>query len=827
MSRRDRLLLLAWVVAVGCGGGGNGDGKGDGDSPPEPEPPDDVIVPETTNVLTSGDLQYLSNAAPDLAYLEFSGADTLPSVDAEDVIVADVFPPQLPYGLLRRVTAVERSGGKLVLHTEQASLADAIERGTLDEEFVLDPDAVVRQGGWDTRDNHIGFVFALNDVALYDADGDASTTADRVSLDGNFAFRPMLKLEIDIDGFVLQKLLFEIGSEQQASIRITAGREASFDEQRVLEEIELAPITFSIGPVPVVLIPRILLLVGVDGTVTAELTAGVQADSTVGIGFGYQNGSWSPTSDLDADATFDVPAFREGAKGSARAWAGPRVELAAYGVAGVYGQLRGFVRGDVDVMANPWWTLSAGVDASAGAFLRVLDTTVADYETDPVTVEIQLADAGGPAPAGQVDVLTWARSFAGDNTDSPIQVLPTRDGGSLVVGSSSSFSQAPVDAWVLKLDALGQISWQRVYEDVGTALAVVDHPDGGYLLVTGAVGTGADELALVRIDDNGDVLGADQLTSAVGGLTASGLVARKDDFVVAGAVGTGSGADFWIASVDRDGTLRWSRAVGGDQGEFVNGFAVGDDGSIVAAGDTHSFGVSFNGQWVVKLDADGGVVWQAAYDGPGNELATAVVQGDDGGYRIVGHTLGDALVTDLGPGGDIRGATLYDAGTPYEEAYHALGTDDGGLIIAGKHGLGNDADVWLLRLTPDYEVLWTTAYGGPMRDVAGGTIQYAQVSRSLAATDDAGYLLIANSNSFGDDFSDIWVGKVSDTGTIDFDPGSSTDRTSLPGSFESYPISRAPTNAPPYEVSVTREPIEVDTLTPAPVVKTQGSPPDP
>lgn len=845
--RQNRVLAPCLVVLLlgavsGCpatGVDGNGNSNGGGNDNGAGPANGEVIIPQTTKLLDSEDIDALASASPDLSQLVFSrDTRTLEQLATGDVVVCGVHGDLLPYGMLRKVITVDRDAGQVVVQTVQASLTEAIERGALDETVLLDPNTIVkrttmgRAGGRSFfrsasgLEGSQGFVFAINDYELYDADGDASTKGDRVWVDGNFSFAPEMGFALDIDGFELQTLTFEIGAEQQASIRVTAGREATFAESEILEEIELTPITFSIGPIPVVLVPRIQFRIGVDGTVTADLTAGVQADATVRVGFGYQNGGWGPTSDFDSGASFDAPNFRDGSKGSARVWAGPRAELAAYGIAGVYGELRGFVRADVDAAADPWWKLSAGVEALAGVFIRIFDQSIAEYETDPLGESIDLADAGGPAPSDRPEVITWARSFGGadrDNAENPVAVLATPDGGCLVAGGTNSFTSSPGDAWIIKLDRLGQVSWQRAIEDQNNALGAALHPEGGYVILTGTVGTGASLAHVIRLDDNGDAVWGYRY-AADKALTGYGLLASGSTFVVGGIYGSGTDSDFWFATLDGSGQVAWSKAIGGDSSEQVDGLALSQDGGVVGVGPTHSFGVSFNGSWAVKLGADGQTAWQYSFDGEGNEWVHAVVADPDGNYKFVGRTGADALVIKLGAGGQLQSSAIYDAGSPYEEAFSALGTPDGGLLIAGNTGLSNESDLWLMRLTPQLEVLWTTSYGGPLREEAGGTIQYGAVSTPLAQAGDEGFFVLANTTSFGAAFYDAWVQKISGTGTITYDDGSTAASTSLAGSFEDYDIESAPTSAASVDVALQVTPIEMNLYTPAPRIVVQATP---
>jgi hypothetical protein len=633
-------------------------------------------------------------------------------------------------------------------------------------------------------------------------------------------------LDIEIDFFKLNKLVFEIGSEQQSSIQIKADREASFSKEYLVYEVTLTPITFSIGPVPVVLIPIIKLLIGVDGKVSAEMTTGLTADARVRIGFGYQNGGFAPTSELSTQGEFDVPNFLDGARANARAWAGPHVELAAYGVTGLQGTLRGQVRAEVDAGADPWWHLYAGVQALAGVFINIFGLELVDYETPVVTKEVELKKADGPAPShSSTGPTLWARSLGGNNIDFPVAITTTKDGGSLFVGATNSFSSTPTDTWIVKLDALGHVGWQRAIEDADPATAVYQTDDEGFLLATGSVGTNADKIHLVRLDPNGDLVWA-RRWSAAKELAPTKLVRAKDGgFLLAGGYGALDQRDFLLVKFDDKGSVLWSKAYGGDKEERADGLLV-DGNAILLAGATHSFGVSFNGQWVLKLDDTGGVLWQEAIDGAGNELAHSVVSDGSGGYFIVGSTLEKGLVTRLSGDGAISWSNTYDAGTQYDEVFDGVASKDGGLFLAGKTDLAEKSNTWLLRLTAAGQVLWSISYGGLLEDSAGGTSAYAGVSRALQLTADGGLLCASSSFSFTDQTApDAWIFKVSENGIMAFDAASGAKSTNLSGQYKNYNQTRVPTAVVPANVSISSTNESIKLFSTSATVKRQAGPP--
>lgn len=83
----------------------------------------------------------------------------------------------------------------------------------------------------------------------------------------------------------------------------------------------------------------------------------------------------------------------------------------------------------------------------------------------------------------------------------------------------------------------------------------------------------------------------------------------------------------------------WSKVYGGSSTDYFQDICPTNDGGHVAAGWTNSYG---RGQdvWVVKLDADGNVLWQKAYGTSGAEEARtrhSIQQVGDGGYIVAAN----------------------------------------------------------------------------------------------------------------------------------------------------------------------------------------------
>ena len=73
----------------------------------------------------------------------------------------------------------------------------------------------------------------------------------------------------------------------------------------------------------------------------------------------------------------------------------------------------------------------------------------------------------------------WAKTYGGSAWDKFTSIQQTMEGGYIVAGRSSSFGTAHHDTWVVKLDANGNISWEKWYDSNGLSEAPYYSTDNG------------------------------------------------------------------------------------------------------------------------------------------------------------------------------------------------------------------------------------------------------------------------------------------------------------------------------------------------------------
>ncbi|WP_420603387.1 hypothetical protein [Flagellimonas sp.] len=363
---------------------------------------------------------------------------------------------------------------------------------------------------------------------------------------------------------------------------------------------------------------------------------------------------------------------------------------------------------------------------------------------------------------GEVD---WIKNYGGSGEDTAQKVIQTTDGGYAVLGFSNSTDGDITgkatdvnDYWLLKLDADGNLQWNKTYggskDDRGQS--VIQTADGGFAIVgyamsddgDGSNNEGFHDNWILRLDVSGNILweksfgfsghdhSYDVIQTADGGFFFSGFL----DVTSSGGNGNdGKGSyltrhgvgEFWGTKLDANGNLQWRRYFGGTNNDRSFGVVQANDGSFVLTGasESNDFDIKNpNGSydfWVIKVSDKGELLWEKSFGGSGIDKAYDIVKTNDGGYVIAGNTFS----TD---------------------------TD-----ISKNNG---ESDVWLIKIDTNGNLVWEKTYGGTAFDAA----------RGIGLTADGGFVIAGNSKSSDGDATenqgenDLWIIKTDAQGAIEY-----------------------------------------------------------
>lgn len=333
--------------------------------------------------------------------------------------------------------------------------------------------------------------------------------------------------------------------------------------------------------------------------------------------------------------------------------------------------------------------------------------------------------------------IVWQKTIGGNAMDVVYSLQQTSDGGSILGGYSNSNasgeksenSRGGVDAWIVKVDASGNLVWEKTYGGSGDDFltSIKETPDGGFI-----VGMGS----------NSNISG-DKTENSRGGL------------------------DFWILKLNAFGELDWQKTYGGAQPDFdTNVFPTTDGGYFVTgysdSGISGDKSVPSNGQrdyWVLKLNSSGEINWQKAIGGSTMDRLIVSIQTADGGYMLGGHSdsnisgdksensrgLFDNWLVKLNADGSIEWDKTY-GGNDNDLVRDIIQIEDGFMVGGYSHsGISGDKtgelrgviDYWVYKINYDGNMVWQKTIGGSQTDYL----------RTIRRKSDGNYLVTGYSNS--------------------------------------------------------------------------------
>lgn len=229
--------------------------------------------------------------------------------------------------------------------------------------------------------------------------------------------------------------------------------------------------------------------------------------------------------------------------------------------------------------------------------------------------------------------LLWERTWGGPDSDESLAVAAAPDGSAYIAGTATSFGPSSSGLFVVKFDSLGNLVWQRISDGAaGNAVAV--GPDGSVY----AAGTtprpdpiGNFDVVALKITSVGNLIwqrtyASGEVADPRGGMT----VASDGAAYLAGAIQTvkSDRADIaaLIVKLSANGDLLFDKQFAGRGGETATGVAVApDDATVYVAGTTTSFGGGSQDAFILHLAPTGKKLLDAVtWGGTGFEEGSGV-----------------------------------------------------------------------------------------------------------------------------------------------------------------------------------------------------------
>ena len=376
--------------------------------------------------------------------------------------------------------------------------------------------------------------------------------------------------------------------------------------------------------------------------------------------------------------------------------------------------------------------------APAHESLRAHDAAVS-------ATSVSLPTSGDLAPEEQA-----AFALGGPLADGARAVSPFED-GFVLVGYTFSFGEGRSDMLIACLDAEGTPRWARTFGGPGCEYAndVCIARDGGILVVgsTTSAGAGTEDVLLVKLDSQGQLLWA----KTFGGPSADagfGLCETANgDLVLCGVTESfGDGrSDLYVVRTSSDGGALWSSPYG--QTGYDRGTRVteSNDGGLLIVGGAAQGAGNYN-MMLTKLSETGEKLWTRSFGGASYNVASGVAETEEGRIVVVGS--GDVEGTDLmdvelsgcNAAGLVEWTTKTGPSRSYDYGQSLMVESDGQIIVCGvtNYPATGMNDVWILRFSGEGDLLSDQRIGGDGTDWASDLCRLGSQVIVVGFTDSAG-----------------------------------------------------------------------------------------
>jgi gliding motility-associated-like protein len=306
-------------------------------------------------------------------------------------------------------------------------------------------------------------------------------------------------------------------------------------------------------------------------------------------------------------------------------------------------------------------------------------------------------------------IIQWEKSFGGTSWEVPYTAFQLSNGRYIVAGLTTSIDGDVVgnhgnDGWILNLDTNGTLIWQKCLGGSTTDIIndIQETLDGQIVLagfsnsIDGDVlgNHGGGDAWIVKVDTVGNIIWQ-KCVGGTGGEVARSILQTVDgSFIVSGStnsidgdvIGNNGNQDAWIFKLDSLGSLIWQKCMGGTNEDWFYSLDKTSDGGYFIAGQTRSNDgdvVGFHGglgsdTWGVKLLPDSANLF------PTTTFVSNVNTICSGAYASFSNQSNlDSAWLWLFPGGNPASSNLQ---TPPQVYYNTPGTYSVTLISSNAFG---------------------------------------------------------------------------------------------------------------------------------------------
>ena len=288
------------------------------------------------------------------------------------------------------------------------------------------------------------------------------------------------------------------------------------------------------------------------------------------------------------------------------------------------------------------------------------------------------------------NINTWIKKFEGAEYGAFFDITLTNNENILAVGTTNHRHVAPYsgDALFMKLTLDGDVMWEQTWGGDGyeQAWSVTPANGGGFY-----------------------------------------IFGETDSY------GAGD-RDFFLIKISEDGSEEWFQLYGRERREWPYGMLQLSNSDLLLYGFTEDVDSRERNQYALRVGPKGDVIWEYIVESPYEELVLDAIETAESEIVLATIIKDDGQLVKLDANGNVLWTKRYEI-PGWQFASQVVQTDDGGFFLAGfsmSNGSRQQADTWLARCTSIGELDWEKSFGDSMIDDYG---------QSLIRLEDGTYLI--------------------------------------------------------------------------------------
>ena len=314
------------------------------------------------------------------------------------------------------------------------------------------------------------------------------------------------------------------------------------------------------------------------------------------------------------------------------------------------------------------------------------------------------------SPNGQ---LLWTKYFGSSHDDFGVSVIATDTG--LVLAGMTHDPVLSDQVLLIVTDTSGNELNRYTYGSFGTENIndARSCPDGGFIIAGSQTNSGSNYAYVLKVDSLFNQEWSNIFSGGINDYASEALMADNNTYYVASDrkfnVGGGSfDYDICLLKIDSTGNAIWDSVYHDPFQNGSQGLLLSQSGNVILYGETEVFQFSAFDYFISSSDSNGNLLWRYVFGGSGSNALFDLVEDNSG--NLIGTGYGNSASNGNDPINvslikmDANGNLIWQREYGFQGidvGFRILHAPDGGFLVAGRATTANDDDFYLLKVDAD------------------------------------------------------------------------------------------------------------------------------